>query len=311
MNMLTIKPLNSHLQQIAEGELEEVAERIPNDLENFRQWIQQQQHLRAREDDQFLIQFLRGCKYNVEKAKEKFDRYYTLETKYPEIFCITNVDDVTFRTNYNLGTFLPLTTPLNEFGPRIMVFRFNYSPKSVPIDALFHSINAIPQVLLIDDAYACICGLVFIVDMSEFTSAHLLQLTPPFLKKIVTYYENILPFRIKGIYCINVNRIAEQLIKLLLSIMGEKLRKRVFIYGKQFDSIFSNIPQKYLPLDYGGQNGQLDQLCVEFNQKWNEYREYFQENINYGTIESLRAGKPFDFDGIFGMGGTFRKLDVD
>lgn len=71
------------------------------------------------------------------------------------------------------------------------------------------------------------------------------------------------------------------------------------------------MPQKYFPQEYGGQNGQLDKISSEFNTKWDEYREYFQNNANYGTIEALRPGNPIDFDDMFGLGGSFRKLDVD
>ncbi|XP_061392147.1 clavesin-1-like [Musca vetustissima] len=192
-----------------------------------------------------------------------------------------------------------------------MMFRFNYSPKNAPIEDVFRSVNAIPQVLLVDDPYACIYGTVYIVDMSQITTGHILQLTPPFVMKVVTYYENTLPLRVKAIYCINVHKLAEQLLKLILSCMGEKLRRRVFICGKNFDSIYQGLPPKYFPQDYGGENGRLEELCADFNKKWDEYREYFQDNIHYGTVESLRTGKPIDFDGLFGMGGSFRKLDVD
>lgn len=101
--MLNIKPLSTPLQKIAQLELGEIPERIPTDLENFKQWIGQQPHLRTCQDDQFLIQFLRGCKYSQERAKEKLDRYYSLMTKYPGIFSVTDVDDAVFRKNHNVG----------------------------------------------------------------------------------------------------------------------------------------------------------------------------------------------------------------
>uniref|UniRef100_A0A1I8MQN8 CRAL-TRIO domain-containing protein n=1 Tax=Musca domestica TaxID=7370 RepID=A0A1I8MQN8_MUSDO len=309
--MLNIKPLSKPLQKIAQLELGEIPERIPTDLENFKEWIGQQPHLRTCQDDQFLIQFLRGCKYSQERAKEKLDRYYSLMTKYPEIFSVTDVDDAIFRKHHNVGSLLPLPLPLNDSGPRIMMFRFNYSPKTVNIETVFRSINAIPQVLMMDDPHACICGTIYLVDMSQVTAGHLLQLTPPFIKKIVTYYENTLPLRVKAIYCLNITKLTEQLLKLILSFMSEKLRRRVFICGKDFQSLYATMPQKYFPQEYGGLNGQLDKISSEFNKKWDAYREYFQNNAKYGTIESLRPGNPIDFDDMFGLGGSFRKLDVD
>lgn len=36
--------------------------------------------------DQWLIAFLRGCKFSLERSKEKMDMYYTLKTIVPEFF---------------------------------------------------------------------------------------------------------------------------------------------------------------------------------------------------------------------------------
>lgn len=101
--MAAIKPLTEHLQKVAIKELAEVPSRIPEDLQALKTWIKQQPHLRARMDDQFLIQFLRGCKYSLERAKEKLDLYFTLKSKYPQMFAPTDVDDPNFRLMHNLG----------------------------------------------------------------------------------------------------------------------------------------------------------------------------------------------------------------
>lgn len=81
--MVNIRPLDPALQQKAIDELNEDPERIPQDLEAFRAWIKKSPHIKARDDDQFLVNFLRGCKYSLEKAKQKFDLYHTLSE-----FCV-------------------------------------------------------------------------------------------------------------------------------------------------------------------------------------------------------------------------------
>ena len=81
-----IRPLNAALQAIAIAELNEEPARIASDILCLRLWIRQQPHLRARTNDQFLLAFLRGSKYSLERAKQKIDRYYSLKTTIPEIF---------------------------------------------------------------------------------------------------------------------------------------------------------------------------------------------------------------------------------
>src|SRR5690349_19551560 len=75
--MINVRPLSPALAALAEKELNETPERLVTDLKALREWIKQSPHLRARTDDQFLSTFLRGCKFSLEKAKQKFDLYYT------------------------------------------------------------------------------------------------------------------------------------------------------------------------------------------------------------------------------------------
>lgn len=37
-------------------------------------------------DDQWLVNFLRGCKFSLERTKEKLDTHLTLRTLAPEFF---------------------------------------------------------------------------------------------------------------------------------------------------------------------------------------------------------------------------------
>lgn len=82
---LDIRPLNEALQSIAQEELNEDPNLIENALEEFKEWIENAPHLKARTDDQFLIAFLRGCKYDMKRAQKKLDMFYTLRTHMPEL----------------------------------------------------------------------------------------------------------------------------------------------------------------------------------------------------------------------------------
>lgn len=95
--MAQIKPLPADLQKVAVEELGEVPSRIPADLVVFKTWIRQQPHLKANTDDQFLIQFLRGNKYSLEKAKEKLDNYFRMKTEHPFLNPFFDVDDPVLR----------------------------------------------------------------------------------------------------------------------------------------------------------------------------------------------------------------------
>lgn len=54
-------------------------------------------------DDQWLIAFLRGCKFSLERTKEKLDNYYTMKTMIPEITKAVDPKDVRMQAMLNLG----------------------------------------------------------------------------------------------------------------------------------------------------------------------------------------------------------------
>lgn len=84
--MAKIRPISGELAKIAKSQLNEVPSRIPEDIKTIKTWISQQPHLRPINDDQLLISFLRGCKFSLERTKEKIDKHFRIKTNMPEIF---------------------------------------------------------------------------------------------------------------------------------------------------------------------------------------------------------------------------------
>ncbi|XP_075169010.1 alpha-tocopherol transfer protein-like isoform X3 [Haematobia irritans] len=299
------------MQKIAIEELAEVPHRIPDDIQTLKNWIRLQPHLKARTEDQFLVQFLRGSKYSLEKAKKKIDYFFALKSKCPELFGLTNVDDPDFRRFHNVKSVFVLPNPLKGCGPRIFMSRFTFGPEEFSAPDVLRYGTALNEIAIMSDPYACIYGTIFLLDFDKATIAHLMIFTPSLVKKIIKFFESSLPLRIKGVFIINLSSYALSLFTMLLQYAPEKLRSRIYLCGTDTSVLEEQLPRKYFPVEYGGENGSLDQLCQDFNKVWDEYREYFKQNAEYGTDESLRLGKKIDFDDDLGIGGSFRKLDVD
>ncbi|XP_073813187.1 retinol-binding protein pinta-like [Musca autumnalis] len=308
--MSLIQPLDENLQKVAIEELGEVASRLPADLLALEQWIQQQPHLRACNDHQFLVQFLRGCKFSLERAKEKLDSYYSFKSKYPELLRPTDVDATQLRNLFQMGCIVPLPQPLNDCGPRIMLYRYNYPVEIFSIEDVILLDVLLHDILMIDDPYACIYGVIYLVDLSCFSASHILQFSPSVLKQSLSYMENSLPLRVKSMGLINMPAFAEHFCNLFMSFLSKKLRERVFFCSKKLEHLKERIPFKYLPMDYGGENGSIADICDDYTKIWDKYRDFFKESSKYGVDEHLRPAKAMS-DDMFGIGGSFRKIDVD
>lgn len=101
--MINVRPLLPALAALAEKELNETPERLVSDIKSLKEWIRQSPHLRVRTDDQFLVTFLRGCKFSLEKAKQKFDLYYTVRSYMPEVMLNRDPFDERLQAIIRLG----------------------------------------------------------------------------------------------------------------------------------------------------------------------------------------------------------------
>jgi len=107
------------------------------------------------------------------------------------------------------------------------------------------------------------------------------------------------------------------------------------IHGDSYDSLHKEITKNILPKDYGGdgqslaeltgifqiqhQKQQLFQYIQKFNfsilahwkKKCESRRDFLLEQQNLKADESKRPGRPKTTDQLFGIEGSFRKLNVD
>lgn len=77
--------------------------------------------------------------------------------------------------------------------------------------------------------------------------------------------------------------------------------------------MYQYVPLEYLPDEYGGKGGSLDELTKSLIQNLKDNEEFFKENEKLGTDEERRIGTPNVVDEVFGIGveGNFRKLNID
>lgn len=231
--MSKIRPLPEALQKVAIEELNEDPSRIDADIEALRTWIQQQPHLKARTDDQFLVAFLRGCKYSLEKAKSKIDKFYTLRTKYPELFTLKGMSDEDIKEYLKLGVAVALPNPLNGNGPRLMLMRSGaYDPSKYDFVQIMRIYQAACEISLLQDDHTIVCGYSHIMDLTDWTKEHFFQMNFSVMKKLTVFSEEAVPLRPKHFIAINAPSIFESFYNLVKPMMSEKQNQRVSIKNK-------------------------------------------------------------------------------
>lgn len=179
----TIRDLPIELANRAKEELNEVPGRIQEDLSVLREWIAKQNHLKARTDDQFLVAFLRGCKYSLERTKEKIDMYYTIRGAIPEFFSNRDPMDKVNSKVIDSGLCLPMPKVDEVNHSRIfLVKQGDYNPSEISIMDVTKVSYMISDILLWDDDYTVVAGQTILVDLKGLSFSHLKQVSPTLIK---------------------------------------------------------------------------------------------------------------------------------
>ncbi|XP_053684677.1 alpha-tocopherol transfer protein-like [Sabethes cyaneus] len=310
--MVNIRPLSVALSKKAQEELNERPERIQEDLNALRQWIAKAAHLRCRIDDQFLVAFLRGCKYSLERAKEKLDMFYTVRTMSPELIRTRDPEDPRTRAIIRLGVGLALPNTEAADSPRIILVRpAAYDPAQFTISEIIRVSTMINDLMMMEDDNFVVAGQIGILDLANVTMAHFLQFTPSFVKKMTLMSQEASPLRQKGFHYINTPHGFEVVFNMFKNFMSEKNKSRLYVHGQDLESLYRHVPKRLLPAEYGGEAGPIQDIINQTEKKFLAFREYFLEEDKYGTDEKKRPGRPKDAESLFGVEGSFRQLQVD
>ncbi|KAB0797273.1 hypothetical protein PPYR_08267 [Photinus pyralis] len=310
---MVYRELSNELQKKAEEELHENSSRVPEDLEYIREWIKMQPHLTSRTDDQFLLSFLRGCKFSLHRTQEKLDYYYTVKTIATEFFTRRDPFDQEIQEVLRLGVILPLPKTETPDGPRILLVRsplLNF--EKINYLAFHKVLFMMYDILLMEDDNFTVSGVIAWFFGKNLTIRHTMHLTPALLKKLINISLKGYPIRMKSLYSTHCPQLVETIINLSKSFAPEKLSKRMFLYSESSHEEFcKKIPIQLQPEDYGGENGSLTDLAEYWKSNVESYSKWFLEDEEYGTKEDLRFGTPNTSASLFGMEGTFRKLNLD
>ncbi|XP_050361955.1 alpha-tocopherol transfer protein-like [Nymphalis io] len=307
---MTIRPLSPELAEKARVELNEDPNRIESDLQHIKDWLTKQPHLRACTDDQWLIAFLRGCKYSLERTKEKLDLFYSLRNLAPEIYNVQH-NDAKFDTFMNIGSYLVLLNTETPTSPRTAIIRpGTYDPDKLNVADFYSVTSIIQKILLFDDDQSVISGNQWIIDLKDVKIGHLLQMTPTIMKKMVFSSQEAAPIRMKGTHFVNTPPAFERILNTMKGFLNEKNRNRLYVY-QNYEELYENIPKSILPKEYGGDSASIKEIIDYWNAKKLEFDSWLKEDMKNGTDESKRPGKPKTAESLFGVEGSFRQLDFD
>jgi len=297
----------------AKNDLGEDPKNLQDCIDHLRKWIEQSPHLHnIRKDDLVLKTFLRGCKYSLEKSKEKLDFFFTVRTTLPSWFDNWDPRQAAVQAYLNKGVYLPLPG-YDKHGRFCVLMRPGTSdPNHMKIEDGFKVSTMMMEYALRVNEQAQVKGLVLIQDMAGMTASHAAQVNPALAKKAMTVWQDASPQNPKAMHFLNMPGVIETVFRMMQTLQKEKMRKRNVVHSKgDYSQLIDDIGADILPKEYGGNNVSVDVLRDFWKKETEENRNWFLDQSKYKTDESKRTGKPKNHSDIFGIEGSFRKLEID
>ncbi|CAG9099755.1 unnamed protein product [Plutella xylostella] len=305
------RPLSPELQEKAIKELNEDPKRLESDIRHMKEWISKQSHLKARTEDQWIVSFLRGCKFSLEKAKQKIDLYYTLYNSSPEFNSVRH-NSPKFNEILDTGCLLILPKPSAPDAPKVVIIRPGaFDANKVHISECMAVLNVLQEIHLLDDDNASVAGVVVVLDLDAVTINHFFQMTPMQMKRMVVASQDASPLRLRGQHYLNTPPGFETIFNAINSLLSDKNRSRSFVHNKNYEEFYKHIPKNILPEEYGGTAGTVADNIDYWKSKVKEYKTVLEESLQCGADEARRPEKSKPAADDFGVEGSFRKLNVD
>lgn len=287
-------------------------------VQSFRQWVLQQKWLKTPTDFGFLLRFLRVRKFSQLEARKTLENYWTCKTLTPEWYRNVDPADKTIQEILKSG-FYVIPKQLDKHGRRVIIEKLakldvNDMKKKWGIENIFKTITLICDWANRDENIQ-VNGIVVFIDNTDVTMGHVMSLWGQENgKRIMQFYQNSLPARMKGLHLYNEPTFFDALFALFGPLMKQKNKDRMHLHGRSLTKVYEEVgmavlPDEYLPDDYEGPSvGSCDKIVDEMisDMMSPDFREYIKNlsSDKYGVDVKQRKQDDTPV-------ASFRKLNVD
>lgn len=267
-------------KEVAKNELRETPEIKAKAVQELRALLKEQDELVVPLDnDDWMVRFLRPCKFYPQSAYELIKRYYQFKVKHWDMYLDLSPSR---EANIFKQNILAVFPNRDQLGRRILLLELgkSWKHKEVSLDEVYKGCVLFLEAAMLEPETQ-VHGAVVIFDMDGLSMQQVWQFTPPFAKRIVDWLQDAVPLRIKGIYIINQPKIFNVVFALFKPFLREKLRNRIIFLGSDRESLYKHISQECLPHCYGGtvdaprvQGEQWYELLLKCDNEYNAINRY-------------------------------------
>ncbi|CAH0713761.1 unnamed protein product, partial [Brenthis ino] len=258
-------------------------------------------------ETQLLQVFLRGCRMDFERARKKLETFCYARSRFRDLYEHRSLTEPPLNEVCKFLDIVPLPK-LTDEGLRVTIFRVrpNYPESAAEINAAVRAILLICDVRLHDETL--IAGDVFIWEASHVRAsiAARVAASASSVRRSIQLAQAAYPQRMRRIHVVGAPTLVASSLNLMRACVNEKIRKRYYLHSKT-EELLEHFPARVLPIEWGGEEESIEILNKKWRRRVDEVRDYLRD---LSEICNVCPDTQYDND-IYGVVGSFRKLDID
>ena len=266
---------------VAEKELRETEGNVKEGLAELRKYLEEDKTLYFPTDEDFLLIFLRPCKFYAKSAYELMKRSAQYKEKHAALLGnLMPLDEKVALVDHNVVNVLK---GRDHKGRRILVVNCGktWDPTAVTADQILRLFYLIHQ-LAMREPLTQIYGTVVIMDFDGLSMKQVRGLTPSFSMKRLSFIQEAMPLRLKEVHYVKQPFLFNMVWQMLKPFVKEKLKKRMFFHGDKMSSLHVYIPASHLPKNYGGNLPEIDYSSADWYPTLLKHEDRIKEWNSYG-----------------------------
>ncbi|KAJ6648879.1 Retinol-binding protein pinta [Pseudolycoriella hygida] len=253
--------------------------------ENLREiisWIDEDSQLKLHvHSNVWLMYFLRSTKFQIEKAKRKLRRYYTMRIERVEWFSNRDPFLPEIAELLDLGVFLPLKQKDDQNRQVIIIRTAAHDPKIHTQNNVLKVGKMLLDLILHFDEKISIYGVVAVFDLKNVTLGHALQLPPTMIKRMVECWESY-PCRTKRLEFVNAPAYVNAFLNTFRFFMTTKMKSRVCVTTDK-PSINAKLPK-----ELGGNGETYKELAEYWKSRAQESRQWYRDMETISKYDEIK-----------------------
>lgn len=277
-------PASPELLELAREELRETPELREASIKELRSLLKEATDLHYKDDDDFLLIFLRPCHFYPESALKMMRRIAEFKKNYHNL--LHNLMPEDERRAFTEHNVVNVLANRDQKGRRVLLVNCGalWDPKQVSSEQLFRLFYLIHLIAQLEPATQ-INGAVVVMDFDGLSLKQVRALSPSFSKLLLTFIQEALPLRLKEVHIIKQPFIFKMVWALFTPFIKEKLNKRMFFHGGDMKKFQQYVSPDVLPKNYGGNLPEIDYSGKDWFPCVGKYVEHISKYNECGFAE--------------------------